>query len=113
MADLNAVGKNNIENSLETNDEAFLSLVQNIIKLMIADASNSRKDNGLYIAYENYAKTRVIDVLNQETRAEKWKIEKVLSERALTPADRDLAVVKKIGETEPYSVIGPLALEML
>jgi hypothetical protein len=37
----------------------------------------------------------------------------VLSERPFSPADRELAVVKRIDATDPYSIIGPMAIEML
>jgi hypothetical protein len=111
--DLNDVKKNHIENSTELNDEQFLQLVQQVLRMIIADASNDRKDNVLYVAYEQYAKDTVVNSLHNETRAEKWKIEKVLEEKPLRPEDRELEIVKKIGASEPFSIIGPLAMEML
>jgi len=65
------------------------------------------------VCYERYAKKAVIATIQVETRAEKWKIEKVLEEQPLRPEDRELEIVKKVGKTEPFSVLGPLAMEML
>lgn len=112
-ADLNRVGKNKIENSIETSDEAFLTLTQNILKLLVADASNDRDDNFLYAAYEQYARTDVVKVIQVETRAEKWKIEKVLEERELSPQDRSIPLLKQMESSNPWSILGPLAKEML
>lgn len=112
-ADLNRVGKNKIENSIETSDESFLSLTQNILKLLIADASNDRDDNFLYAAYEQYARTSVVQTLQVETRAEKWKIEKVLEARELSPQDRSIPLLKQMESSNPWSILGPLAKEML
>lgn len=112
--DLNAVGKNGIENSVEMRDEAFLKLVNNILKVLVAEASNSDFNNNvLYDRFERYARKSVIQTLQSETRAEKWKIEKILEEAPLSPADREMAIVKKVGGTDPFSVLGPLAEEML
>lgn len=112
-ADLNRVGKNKIENSIETSDESFLSLTQNIIKLLVADESNDRNDNSLYAVYEQYARSTVVQTLQVETRAEKWKIEKVLEERELSPQDRSIPLLKQMESSNPWSILGPLAKEML
>lgn len=112
--DLNAVGKNGIENSVEMRDEAFLKLINNILKVLIAQYSNKDYgDNTLYERFERHARKAVIGTLQSETRAEKWKIEKILEEAPLSPADREMAIVKKVGGTDPFSVLGPLAEEML
>lgn len=111
--DLNDINKNRLEKSVELSDESFLQLVQNVLRMIVADASNDRKNNILYAAYEQYAKDTVVAALHNETRAEKWKIEKVLEEKPLRPEDRELEIVKKIGASEPFSIIGPLAMEML
>lgn len=112
-ADLNRVGKNKIDNSIETSDESFLSLTQNIIKLLVADASNDRGDNHYYAIYDQYARSTVVQVLQVETRAEKWKIEKVLEERELSPQDRSIPLLKQMESSNPWSILGPLAKEML
>lgn len=111
--DLIEVGKNKFENSVRTDNEEFLKLVQNALRLTIADACNRNGNNNLYSEYEEYAKEGVIAVLQTETRAEKWLIEKVLTEQPLRPEDRELAIVKEIGKTNPQNVIGPLAMAML
>jgi hypothetical protein len=112
--DLNAVGKNGIENSVEMRDEAFLKLVNNILKVLVAQFSNKDfGDNRLYDRLERHGRKAVIKTLQSETRAEKWKIEKILEEAPLSPADREMAIVKKVGGTDPFSVLGPLAEEML
>lgn len=112
-ADLNRVGKNKIENSIETSDESFLSLTQNILKLLVAYESNHRNDNSLYAIYEQYTRQAVIQVLQAETRAEKWKIEKVLEARELSPQDRSIPLLKQMESSNPWSILGPLAKEML
>lgn len=112
-ADLNRAGKNKIENSIETSDEAFLSLTQNILKLLVADESNERNDNLLYAIYDQYARDAVVHTLQLETRAEKWKIEKVLEERELSPQDRSIPLLKQMESSNPWSILGPLAKEML
>lgn len=112
--DLNKVGKNGIENSIEMNDEQFLKLVNNIFKIIIAETSNSDfRSNILYERFEQHAHKEVIKTIQSETRAEKWKIEKVLEEAPLSPADRELDIVKRVAGTDPFSVLGPLAQEML
>lgn len=112
--DLNKVGKNGIENSIEMNDEQFLKLVNNILKVLVAEVSNTDyKNNVLYDRFEQHARKSVIQTIQSETRAEKWKIEKVLEEAPLSPADRELDIVKRVAGTDPFSVLGPLAEEML
>lgn len=111
--DLNKVGKNGIENSIEMNDEQFLKLVNNVLKVIVAQYSNKDGNNSLYNLFERHARKSVIHTIQVETRAEKWKIEKVLEEAPLSPADRELDIVKRVAGTDPFSVLGPLAQEML
>jgi hypothetical protein len=111
--DLTDFSKNKLENYVRTDNEEFLKLVQNALRLIIADACNRGNNNGLYAEYEAFAKETVIGALQTETRAEKWLIEKVLTEQPLRPEDRELAIVKEIGKTNPQNVIGPLAMAML